>query len=235
VLDLTSKFAERSTGFYVHRFETRLQAFERGGILRGLTLRGAQSLDVGLEGPDILGHFLRRAEHLGPRRALLCRDHRSGWRRNQDAGSWRRSRLVRDYVASEGGGIKLELLEPHAPELKWAHWKQYEMPNFCPKDFAELSAFARAKLKRTPRRKTLVAAFWKQAELPFQSYPVCQKSISERIDGLSPRQPPGRAVLHQPHTSYSLYAGQDVVEVLTKCRVQRLWRGDVRFVDARRY
>ena len=35
------------------------------------------------------------------------------------------------------------------------------------KDFAELSAFARAKLKRTQRRKTLVAAFWKQAELPF--------------------------------------------------------------------
>jgi hypothetical protein len=51
--------------------------------------------------------------------------------------------------------------------IVWAHWKQHEMPNFCPKDFAELSAFARAKLKRTQRRKTLVAAFWKQAELPF--------------------------------------------------------------------
>jgi hypothetical protein len=46
-------------------------------------------------------------------------------------------------------------------------WKQHEMANFCAKDFAELSAFARAKLNRTPRRKTLVAAFWKQAELPF--------------------------------------------------------------------
>jgi hypothetical protein len=33
--------------------------------------------------------------------------------------------------------------------------------------FRTFSAFARAKLKRTPRRKTLVAAFWKQAELPF--------------------------------------------------------------------
>ncbi|MGH6843735.1 MAG: hypothetical protein ACRECU_03240 [Methylocella sp.] len=41
------------------------------------------------------------------------------------------------------------------------------MPNFCPKDFAELGAVARAKLKRTPRRETLLAAFWKQAELPF--------------------------------------------------------------------
>ena len=41
------------------------------------------------------------------------------------------------------------------------------MPNFCPKDFAQLCAFARAKLKRTQRRKLLVAAFWKQADLPF--------------------------------------------------------------------
>jgi len=40
-------------------------------------------------------------------------------------------------------------------------------PNFRPKDFAGLSAFARAKLKRPPRRETLVAAFWKQAGLPF--------------------------------------------------------------------
>jgi hypothetical protein len=72
--------------------------------------------------------------------------------------------------SSEGGGIKLEFLPPSAPELNpvaylGAHWKQHEMANFCPKDFAELSAFARAKLNRTPRRKTLVAAFWKQAEL----------------------------------------------------------------------
>jgi hypothetical protein len=44
-----------------------------------------------------------------------------------------------------------------------------------------------------------------------------------------------RAVLRQPHTSYSLYAEHDVVEVLTKCRVQHLSHGDVRFVDARRY
>ena len=83
-----------------------------------------------------------------------------------------RSRLVRDYVDTEGGDIQLEFLPPYAPELNpveylWAHWKQHEMPNFCPKDFAELSAFARAKLKRTQRRKILVAAFWKQADLPF--------------------------------------------------------------------
>jgi hypothetical protein len=53
----------------------------------------------------------------------------------------------------------------------------------------------------------------------------------------APAAPAARrsAVLRQPHTSYSLYAEHDVVEVLTKCRVQHLSHGDVRFVDARRY
>jgi hypothetical protein len=50
------------------------------------------------------------------------------------------------------------------------------------------------------------------------------------------RRPAPRAVvLHQPHTTFSLYAGRDFVEVLTKCRVHYLSHGDVRFVDAWRY
>ena len=40
-------------------------------------------------------------------------------------------------------------------------------PISCPKEFAELTVHARAKLRRTQRRKTLIAAFWKQAELPI--------------------------------------------------------------------
>src|SRR5690348_10636621 len=43
----------------------------------------------------------------------------------------------------------------------------YELANFCPKVFAELTVHARAKLRRTQRRKALIAAFWKQAELPI--------------------------------------------------------------------
>src|SRR6516165_6204738 len=50
-------------------------------------------------------------------------------------------------------------LAPYAPELNpveylWAHWKHHELANFCPKDFAELTVHARAKLRRTQRRKT---------------------------------------------------------------------------------
>jgi hypothetical protein len=39
-------------------------------------------------------------------------------------------------------------------------------------------------------------------------------------------------VLHQSHTSYPLYAGHEVVEVLTKCRVQHLSCGKDSFVAA---
>src|ERR1700748_2762084 len=51
-------------------------------------------------------------------------------------------------------GGHLELLPPYAPELNpveylWAHWKHHELANFCPKDFAELTVHARAKLRRT--------------------------------------------------------------------------------------
>jgi DDE superfamily endonuclease len=99
--------------------------------------------------PEIVAFLKSLRRHLAPRKLLII------WDRLQA----HRSRLVRDYVASEGGGVQLEFLPPY--------WKQHEMPNFCPKDFAELSAFARAKLKRSQRRKTLVAAFWKQADLPL--------------------------------------------------------------------
>src|ERR1700730_6548130 len=39
-------------------------------------------------------------------------------------------------------------------------------------------------------------------------------------------------VLHHSHTSYPLYAGRDIVEVLTKCRAEHLLRGKNPFVAA---
>jgi transposase len=83
-----------------------------------------------------------------------------------------RSRLVRDYVDSTHGAIQLEWLPGYAPELNpveflWAHWKQHELANFCPKNFAELSHFARNRLKRSQHRPKIIAACWTQAELAF--------------------------------------------------------------------
>jgi transposase len=81
-----------------------------------------------------------------------------------------RSRLVKQFVGQQRGRIELEYLPAYAPELNpveylWGYWKQHELPNFCPKTFADLSLHAVWALKRMRRRPRLVVAFWKQAEL----------------------------------------------------------------------
>jgi transposase len=81
-----------------------------------------------------------------------------------------RSRLVWDFVREQHGCIWLEFLPAYAPELNpveylWGYLKQHELPNFCPKNFGELSHNGRQALRRMRRRPTLVMAFWEQAEL----------------------------------------------------------------------
>jgi hypothetical protein len=43
--------------------------------------------------------------------------------------------------------------------------KRHALANDCPNSIAELSDTARTRLKSAQRRTTLIAAFWKQAEL----------------------------------------------------------------------
>jgi transposase len=81
-----------------------------------------------------------------------------------------RSRLVWEFVRQQRGRLWLEFLPAYAPELNpveylWSHWKQHELPNFCPQSFGQLSRQARRALRRMRRRPTLVMAFWKQANL----------------------------------------------------------------------
>jgi transposase len=81
-----------------------------------------------------------------------------------------RSRLVQDYLASLNGKIAAFYLPAYAPELNpaeyiWAHLKQHELPNFCPRDLWSLSASARSALKSMQRRRIIVTACWKQASL----------------------------------------------------------------------
>jgi transposase len=81
-----------------------------------------------------------------------------------------RSRLVQHWVASQQARLELERLPAYAPELNpveylWGYWKQHELPNFCPKNFAELSHHARRALRRMRRRPALVRSFWHQAQL----------------------------------------------------------------------
>ena len=81
-----------------------------------------------------------------------------------------RSGLVRDYLMSLQGRIKVEYLPAYAPDLNpveyiWAYWKQHELPNVCTKDYWQLGEVARRTLRRMRRRSRLVTAFWKQSSL----------------------------------------------------------------------
>lgn len=81
-----------------------------------------------------------------------------------------RSKLVKEYVRASEGKVWLERLPAYAPELNpveyiWAYWKKHELPNFCPRDYNQLSTQARKALSRMRKRTTLVKAFWAQTEL----------------------------------------------------------------------
>ena len=81
-----------------------------------------------------------------------------------------RSKLVRDYLDSISGHIQVAFLPPYAPDLNpveylWAWLKRHALANYCPNNITELASAARGKLKSAQRRTTLIAAFWKQAEL----------------------------------------------------------------------
>src|ERR1035437_9775107 len=105
---------------------------------------------------DFLGHLLR---HL-PGKLLVV------W----DGLPQHRARLVTEFIRAQRGRLAIEWLPAYAPELNpveyiWGYWKQHELPNFCPHDFAQLSVAARRALKRMRRRPSLLMAFWQQAEL----------------------------------------------------------------------
>jgi transposase len=81
-----------------------------------------------------------------------------------------RSRLVRHWLEEQDGHIAVAALPPYAPELNpveaiWAYLKKHEIVNLCLNTIAEVSDFARRRLKSMQRRPRLIQAFWKQAEL----------------------------------------------------------------------
>jgi transposase len=81
-----------------------------------------------------------------------------------------RAALVRDFVCAQHSRLTIAWLPGYAPELTpveylWDYWKRHELPNFCPRDFGQLSYYARRALKRMHRRPSLVMAFWQQADL----------------------------------------------------------------------
>jgi hypothetical protein len=83
---------------------------------------------------EFLSHLLR---HI-PGKLLIVWDGLPG----------HRSRMVWDFVRQQHGRLWVEFLPAYAPELNpveylWSHWKQYELPNFCPTTFGQPSHHAR--------------------------------------------------------------------------------------------
>lgn len=81
-----------------------------------------------------------------------------------------KSRLVKHWLEEQHGRIAIAFLPPYAPELNpveaiWAYLKKHEIANLCPTNLAEVSDFARRRLKSMQRRPKLIRAFWQQAEL----------------------------------------------------------------------
>ena len=105
---------------------------------------------------DFLGHLLR---HLSGKLLVV-------W----DGLPAHRAGVVSDFIRAQRGRLAIEWLPGYAPELNpveyiWGYWKKHELPNFCPRDFAQLSYQARRALCRMRRRPRLVHAFWQQARL----------------------------------------------------------------------
>ena len=81
-----------------------------------------------------------------------------------------KSRLVKRWLEEQDGQIAVAFLPPYAPELNpveaiWAYLKKHEIANLCPTCLAEVSDFARRRLKSMQRRPNLIRSFWQQAEL----------------------------------------------------------------------
>lgn len=110
----------------------------------------------GRQAVDFLGHLRRQI----PGNLLVI------W----DGLAVHRSRKVRNYVERTKGDLILAGLPAYAPELNpveyiWGHLKGHALANFCAKDLLHLGREARRQLRLSQRRRTLVRAFWQQAEL----------------------------------------------------------------------
>ncbi|MEO6785254.1 MAG: IS630 family transposase [Chthoniobacteraceae bacterium] len=130
-------------------------------IIGGLSLRRfAFRIHKGSIKSEQVVEFIRHLQRHLKERILLI------W----DGAAIRRSKLVKDYLASTRGRVRAERLPPYAPELNpveylWAHLKNHEIANLITTQAWELSFEATAALRKMRRRPSIIAACFSQAEL----------------------------------------------------------------------
>lgn len=112
-----------------------------------------------IKSPQVIA-FLRHLQRHLPGKIMVL------W----DGAPIHRSALVRSYVESTQGNLRVERLPAYAPELNpveymWGHLKTHEISNLIATQAWQLSMAATAALRRMRRRRVITAACYTQAEL----------------------------------------------------------------------
>ena len=112
-----------------------------------------------IKGPQVI-EFLRHLQRHVPGKLTVI------W----DGAPIHRSRMVQDYVAGTGGRVEVERLPAYAPELNpveymWGNLKTHQIGNLIATQAWELSMQATAALRRMRRRRSIIAACYKQSTL----------------------------------------------------------------------
>src|SRR5437899_10099386 len=102
-----------------------------------------------IRSPQIIEFLMHLLRHIPGGKLLIVWDGLPG----------HRSGAVWDFVRQQKGCLWLEFLPAYATELNpveylWSHWKQHELPNFCPSTFGQWSHYARQALHRMRRAPT---------------------------------------------------------------------------------
>ena len=138
-------------------------SWQKLSLIAGLTWKGFLfRLHPGsIRSPQVVAFLDVLLRHLSGRLLVI-------W----DVAPVHRSALVRDFVAGTDDRLVVEGLPAYAPELNpveylWGHLKEHELGNLLVRHAHELGLHATAALRRLRRRPKIIAACWKQSELPL--------------------------------------------------------------------
>ena len=114
-----------------------------------------------IRGPQVVEFIQQLQARIGKKLLLI-------W----DGPSAHGSRVVRAFLDSLAGAVRVERLPTYAPELNpveflWGHLKNHDLANITPDALWKLSKAARNALFKAQKRPSIIHAFWVQTELPF--------------------------------------------------------------------
>lgn len=135
-----------------------ISAVSARGKLRFMLAKGRVNGTVFVE-------FLQRLMHHAPRPIFLI----------LDGGSYHRSRLVRDYVASLDGKLQLFFLPPYSPELNpdeqvWNYVKHHGVAKAALRGAKELKKYVKARLQSLQRLPWTIRMFFLTPDTQYAAF-----------------------------------------------------------------